>query len=87
MGRVGVAATGAERRGSGAVGASLTPSCGVDRGGSERLWATQLAASGLVATGEAALLSGLDAEVAYGIALFGDRFTGTPGQARPILAG
>jgi len=55
---------------------SLTPSYGVDPGGSERLWAPD--ASALAANGEAAPSSRFDAELGYGMALFGDRFTGTP---------
>ena len=56
---------------------SLTPSYGVDPGGSERLWALP-ASSGLAANGGAEPSSRLDAELGYGMALFGDRFTGTP---------
>ena len=40
-------------------------------------WA-EPASSGLVANGEADPSSRFDAEVDYGLALFGDRFTGTP---------
>ncbi|MYE83281.1 MAG: hypothetical protein F4X36_15880, partial [Gammaproteobacteria bacterium] len=67
------------------LSASLMPSYGVDPGGSERLWAVQdanaLAAnsgSGSGAGGDAPMSSRLDAEMGYGMALFGDRFTGTP---------
>jgi hypothetical protein len=56
---------------------SLTPSWGVDPSGSERLWA-EPATSGLAATGDAVPSSRLDGEFGYGMALFGDRFTGTP---------
>ena len=56
---------------------SLTPSYGVDPSGSERLWALP-ASSGLVANGEAEPSSRFDAEVGYGMSLWGDRFTGTP---------
>ena len=59
------------------LSASLTPSYGADPGGSERLW-TMPDASGLAANDNAPLSSRLDAEVGYGIALFGDGFTGTP---------
>ena len=59
------------------LSASLTPSYGVDPGGSERLWALP-DGSRLTANGEAAPSSRLDAEMGYGMALFGDRFTGTP---------
>ena len=56
---------------------SLTPSYGVDPSGSERLWALPESA-GLAANGDAVPSSRFDAEVGYGMALFGDRFTGTP---------
>ena len=56
---------------------SLTPSWGVDPAGSERLWALP-ASSGLAANGGAEPSSRFDAEVGYGMALLGDRFTGTP---------
>ena len=59
------------------LSASLTPSWGVDPSGSERLWALP-ASSGLTANGEAEPSSRFDAEVGYGMALLGDRFTGTP---------
>ena len=59
------------------LSASLTPSWGVDPSGSERLWA-EPASSGLAATGGAEPSSRLDGEVGYGMALWGDRFTGTP---------
>ena len=57
--------------------ASLTPSYGVDPGGSERLWALP-DASRLTAAGEAVPSSRLDAELGYGIGLLGGAFTGTP---------
>ena len=58
---------------------SLTPSWGADPSGSQRLWALP-ASSGLAAqaNGAADPSSRFDAEVGYGLALFGDRFTGTP---------
>ena len=56
---------------------SLTPSYGVDPAGTQRLWALP-ASSGLAANGEAEPSSRFDAEVGYGMALLGDRFTGTP---------
>ena len=56
---------------------SLTPSYGVDPAGSGRLWALP-ASSGLAANGGADPSSRFDAEVGYGLALWGDRFTGTP---------
>ena len=57
--------------------ASLTPSYGVDPGGTERLWALP-DASRLAADGEAVPSSRLDAELGYGIGLLGGGFTGTP---------
>ena len=59
------------------LSASLTPSRGVDPGGSERLWA-QPASSGLAANGEAVPSSRLDAELGYGMPVFGGGITGTP---------
>ena len=56
---------------------SLTPSYGVDPGGSQQLWALP-ASSGLAANGEAEPSSRFDAELGYGMALFGGGFTGTP---------
>ncbi len=56
---------------------SLTPSYGVDPSGSERLWALP-ASAGLTANGDAEPSSRFDAEVGYGMALFGGGFTGTP---------
>ena len=59
------------------LSASFTPSYGVDPGGTERLWALP-DASGLAANENAAPSHRLDAEMGYGLPLFGDRFTGTP---------
>ena len=59
------------------LSASLTPSYGVDASGSGRLWALP-ASSGLAAGGNAEPSSRLDGELGYGMALMGDRFTGTP---------
>ncbi|MDE2914099.1 MAG: fibronectin type III domain-containing protein [Paracoccaceae bacterium] len=56
---------------------SLTPSYGADPGGSERLWMLP-DVSGLAANGGAARSGRLDAELGYGLALFGGGFTGTP---------
>ena len=56
---------------------SLTPSYGVDPGGSEQLWALP-ESSGLAVSGDADPSTRLDAEVGYGMAMFGGRFTGTP---------
>ena len=59
------------------LSASLTPSFGVDPGGTERLWALPDAQT-LAANGEATPSSRLDTEVGYGLAVFGGGFTGTP---------
>ena len=59
------------------LSASLTPSFGVDPSGTERLWALP-ASSGLAANGEAVATSRLDAELGYGLPVFGGGFTGTP---------
>ena len=59
------------------LSASLTPSYGVDPGGSQRLWMLP-DASELAANDDATLSSRLDAEVGYGFAVFGGSFTGTP---------
>ena len=59
------------------LSASLTPSYGADPGGSERLWAMP-DAHALAANDDAPLSHRLDAEVGYGMALFGGGFTGTP---------
>ena len=56
---------------------SLTPSYGADPGGKDRLWMLS-DASGLAANDDAPLSSRLDAELGYGVALFGGGFTGTP---------
>ena len=57
---------------------ALTPSYGVDPGGSERLWAMPDAYA-LAANDEAATASSrLDTELGYGLAMFGGGFTGTP---------
>ncbi len=56
---------------------SLTPSWGAAPGGSERLWAMP-EASRLAANDNAAPSGRLDAEVGYGMAVLGGRFTGTP---------
>ncbi len=56
---------------------SLTPSWGAAPGGSERLWRMP-EASRLAANDNAAPSGRLDAEVGYGMAVLGGRFTGTP---------
>ena len=57
---------------------SLTPSYGVDRGGTERLW-TMPDASALAASDKATTPSSrLDTELGYGLTVFGGGFTGTP---------
>ena len=74
--------TGQFRLAPGAAGrgltASLTPSWGVDTSGSERLWAEPASAGLTAATGGAAPSRRLDGEVGYGMAVFENRFTGTP---------
>ncbi len=59
------------------LSASLTPSYGADPGSRDRLWMLS-DASGLAADDDAPLSSRLDAELGYGIAMFGGGFTGTP---------
>ena len=59
------------------LSASLTPSWGVDAVGSQRLWMLP-DADAMAANDDAAPSSRLDAEVGYGMAAFGGRFTGTP---------
>ena len=56
---------------------SLTPSYGVDPGGSERLWALP-DAHALAGNDEAAPSNRLDTEFGYGLPVFGGGFTGTP---------
>ena len=58
--------------------ASLTPSWGVDPSGSERLWAEPASAGLAAANGNAVPSQRLDGEVGYGMAVFENRFTGTP---------
>ncbi len=55
-----------------------SPSWGADPGGSERLWAMPEAQGLRAADGDAARSGRLDAEVGYGMAVLGGRFTGTP---------
>ena len=59
------------------LSASLTPSYGVDPGGTERLWALP-DAHALSGNGEAAASNRLDTEFGYGLPVFGGGFTGTP---------
>ena len=56
---------------------SLTPSWGADAGGSERLWMLG-DTHALAANDNAPPSSRFDADLGYGMALFGDSFTGTP---------
>ena len=56
---------------------SLTPSWGADPGGSERLWMLE-DAHALAANDNAPPSSRFDADLSYGIALFGGGVTGTP---------
>lgn len=75
MGRAGTAASRAGRRGARPLDVAHA-ALGRGPGGSQQLWALP-ASSGLTANGEADPSSRFDAEVGYGVALFGDRFTGT----------
>ncbi|MDE0176287.1 MAG: fibronectin type III domain-containing protein [Defluviicoccus sp.] len=59
------------------LSASLVPSYGADPGASDRLW-TMPDAHALAANDDAPMSRRLDGELGYGIAMFGDRFTGTP---------
>ena len=56
---------------------SLVPTIGATSSASERLWGAQDARA-LTPGGEFEAARGLTAEAGYGMALFGDRFTGTP---------
>ena len=56
---------------------SLAPTIGAASSGSERLWGAQRPRE-LAPDGEFEAARGLTAEAGYGMALFGDRFTGTP---------
>ena len=56
---------------------SLAPTVGNAGSGTGNLWSAA-DARGLAPGGEFEAARGLDAEVGYGMALFGDRFTGTP---------
>ena len=78
MGRVGFAQARAGRRLGRGFSASLTPSYGVDPGGSQRLWMLPDAAAAGGGPTTRSLSSRLDAEVGYGMAVFGGSFTGTP---------
>ena len=56
---------------------SLSPTLGAASSAAERLWGAH-DARGLAPDGEFDAARGLQAEAGYGLALFGDRFTGTP---------
>ena len=56
---------------------ALSPTLGAAASGADRLWGAR-DAGGLAPGGEFAALRGLNAELGYGLSLFGDRFTGTP---------
>ena len=56
---------------------SLTPSYGADQGGSGRLW-MQPGPAVPAANGDAPMSSRFDAEVGYGVGVFGGGYTGTP---------
>ena len=57
---------------------TLTPAYGVDAGGTDRLWSARDAAALAPANGNTDPAARLEAEAGYGIAAFGDGFTGTP---------
>ena len=59
------------------VSFSLSPTLGATSSAAERLWGAH-DARGLAPDGEFEASRGLTAEAGYGLALFGDRFTGTP---------
>jgi len=56
---------------------SLSPTLGATSSAAERLWGAR-DAGGLSPDGEFAAARGLQGELGYGVALFGDRFTGAP---------
>ena len=56
---------------------ALSPTLGAAGSGADRLWGAR-DAGGLAPGGEFAASRGLNAELGYGLSLFGDRFTGTP---------
>ena len=56
---------------------SLAPAIGATSSASERLWGAQDARS-LAPGGDFEAARGVQGELGYGMALFGDRFTGTP---------
>ena len=56
---------------------SLSPTWGAASSGVERLWGAQ-DARGLAPNGEFEAAQRWEGELGYGLALFGDRFTGTP---------
>ena len=60
---------------------SLGPTVGAASSAEERLWGAQRPGDFAPVTGEFAASRGLDAELGYGLSLFGDRFTGTPNLA------
>ena len=68
-------APGAQGRG---LSLTLTPAYGADAGGTDRLWSARDTVA-LAPTNDGGDASGrLDTELGYGLAAFGDAFTGTP---------
>ena len=65
---------------------SLAPTVGNAGSGTGNLWSAA-DARGLAPGGEFEAARGLDAEVGYGMALFGDRFTGTPNLGAALSDG
>ena len=57
---------------------SLSPTLGAASSGAERLWGARDAGGLAPGTGGFEATRGLDAELGYGLPLYGDRFTGTP---------
>ena len=68
-------APGAQGRG---LSLTLTPAYGADAGGTDRLWSARDALALAPANATAEPAARLEAEVGYGLAAFGDGFTGTP---------
>ena len=76
MGRVGRGAAQPGERGRG-LSFSLAPVWGAASSGVDRLWSAR-DARGLTPEGEFEAEQRWEGEMGYGLALFGDRFTGTP---------
>ena len=68
------------------LSASLTPAYGVDPSGTQRLWALP-DAGGLASNGDAVASRRVDAELGYGLPVFGGGFTGTPNVGLGVSEG